>query len=572
MDIKDNIRNLSSTIKPYWGEMTLAIVSSLLKQGAIIGQTITTAYMVGLAMDYKLMPQLCDMLGLLVGFIVARALFLHLEMYFAHDVAFRTIRDFRLSIYKKLNDLAPAYTCRKQTGQIAQNFVGDVEILELFLAHTFSSFIVAFIVATVLFIVLLTISPVIAVVMMVYTILLGTVPYVMRQIAARQGDEVRANLAEHNSMLMEIVQGLREITMLNAIDDFRSRIHGRQVALYESQKEYGARKGSESMMNHILTGTFTVIVALVAAGLVMHGQLELELYPVAVMLSTVILNPAMEVASVAQEMGIVFSASNRIQNLFKEKPKVDCWGDRTLNSRELQIDFENVSFAYEDDNPVLEKVSFTVTPGERVAIVGASGVGKTTCANLLLRYYDCDEGAIKINGVDIRDLSHDYIRENISAVQQDTYLFHETVAENIALGMEDVSMDDIVEAAKISNAHEFILGLPAGYDTITGERGYRLSGGQRQRIAIARTILRDTPIVIFDEALSSLDTENETYIQHMLEENMSHKTVITIAHRISTIKSADKVVMLKAGQVCAMGSHEELLNTNSDYRELIMAQ
>ncbi|SFA86687.1 ABC-type multidrug transport system, ATPase and permease component [Acetitomaculum ruminis DSM 5522] len=569
MNIKENVLNLSKTIKPYGKRMSLAIISSLLKQASIIGCTAITAYMVGLAMEHKLIGVFNILLIELFLCIIARALFFHLEMYFAHDVAFRTIRDFRLSIYKKLNELAPAYTARKQTGQIAQNFVGDVEILELFLAHTFSSFIVAAIVAAVLFFVLITISSALAFVLLIFTVLLAMVPYLMKKRAGKQGKEVRKYLADNNSLLMETVQGLREIIMLNSKDLYRNRINKSMEDLYDSQKKYGERKGLESMMNHVLTGFFTVIVMLVAAFLVSKGALEIELYPVAVMLSTVILNPAMEVAVVAQEMGIVFSASNRIQNLYGEKPVVNDFGNKEIIGDNLSISFENVNFSYEFDKPVLKNISFDIKPGENVAIIGESGVGKTTCANLLLRYYDCESGAVKINGVNIKKVKMESLREKISAVQQENYLFHESIADNISLGVKNASKDDIIKAAKMANAHDFIMDLPKGYDTIAGERGYKLSGGQRQRIAIARTILKNTPIVIFDEALSSLDTENEQYIQDMLQQYMAGKSIMTIAHRISTIKAADKVVMLRNGEICAIGNHEELLLNNKHYRQLI---
>ena len=558
MNLRVNIKNLTATIRPYAGEMALAILSSLVKQASIIGCTAITAYMVGLAMGHDLMPVFKVLLLSLAGCVLARAIFNHLEMYFAHDVAFRAIRDFRLSIYKKLNELAPAYTARKQTGQIAQTFVGDVEILELFLAHTFSSFIVAAIVAAVLFVVLMTISPVLAILLIIYTVLLGMVPYYMKKKAGEQGKEVRRLLAENNSLLMESVQGLREIIMLNSKDTYRTRIKDSMSELYAAQKNYGDRKGVETMLNHILTGSFTVLVMLVSAFLVSAGKLSIELYPVAVMLSTVILNPAMEVASVAQEMGIVFSASNRIRELLKEEPAVLATGNEILEKGPLKVSFSDVSFAYEDDKPVLSGVSFDINPGENVAIIGESGVGKTTCANLLLRYYDCAGGCIRINGTDIKDLTMGSLRENISAVQQETYLFHETIADNISLGVPGATMDDIIRVAKMANAHEFIMQLPNGYETITGERGYRLSGGQRQRIAIARTILKNTPIVIFDEAVSSLDTENEQYIQSMLEQYMKGKTIMTIAHRTSTIKAADRVVLLRDGKVAAVGTYDEL--------------
>ena len=234
-----------------------------------------------------------------------------------------------------------------------------------------------------------------------------------------------------------------------------------------------------------------------------------------------------------------------------------------------------MSFSYsegEGEEPVLDDVSFSIDPDETVVLVGHTGAGKSTCANLLLRYWDPDAGRITVGGRDLRDYRISAVRKMISAVQQETYLFHTSVRDNIRIGRLDATDEEIASASAKANAEEFIDALPEGYDTVTGERGFRLSGGQRQRIAIARALLRDAPIVIFDEAVSSLDTENEKYLQDTLRTQLAGKTVLMIAHRLSTIVAADKIVMLEDGKVVATGSHEELLTSSEPYRKLIRKQ
>lgn len=217
-------------------------------------------------------------------------------------------------------------------------------------------------------------------------------------------------------------------------------------------------------------------------------------------------------------------------------------------------------------------VSFCVEPGETAVLVGHSGAGKTTCANLLLRYWDVNSGSIKINGSDLKEYSLESLRESVSAVQQETYLFNASIRDNIRLGKTEADDCEVIQAAKRANAHEFICDLPEGYDAIAGERGYQLSGGQRQRISIARALLKNTPIIIFDEAVSNLDTENEQYIQKMMKTQLKEKTLIMIAHRLSTILSADKVIMLENGRVLDVGKHTELLERCIAYRKLIEDQ
>lgn len=560
-------------MRPHRGEMTIAIVCALLKQLSVIGAAALTSYIVGLALSGTLGEQRRLLVTLLVICILVRALTYFGEMYFAHDVAFRVIRNYRLMLYEKICAIAPAYTLRTQTGQLGQSLVADVEILELFLAHTFSSFIVACVVTVSVILVMLRINVVLALLLTLTAVLLYAVPYAMRKRSDKQGARVRASLADANTTLVESVQGLREIITLRGETRFNQRIQSAMDRLYRDQYEYGRIKGTEVMSTHLISGLFTAAIMAFTAALVAGHRMDAAMYPVAVMLSTVILGPVSELTTVAQELGIVFAASNRVQEMLNRQPEVADTGTKEPVMDHCRVEFRDVGFSYDDsrDN-VVRNICFTVGPGETVVLVGHTGAGKSTCANLLLRYWDPDEGSITINGTDLREYSIASLRKMVSAVQQETYLYHTTVRENIRIGRWGASDEDIENAAERANAMKFIRDLPDGYETVTGERGFRLSGGQRQRISIARALLRDAPIVIFDEAVSNLDTENEKIIQETLHRELKGKTVLMIAHRLSTIVSADKVVVLDHGRVVGQGTHSDLLETCEIYRNLVRNQ
>ena len=574
-NISENISNLSKSIRPYRGEMAAAILSALFKQGTVIAAAGITSYIVGLALSGTLGDRSGTLIAVLLVCVLLRALSYFGEMYFAHDVAFKVIRNFRLDLYEKICEVSPAYTLRKKTGQLGQAIVADVEVLELFLAHTFSTFFIALVVTLIIAVVLWQISPVMVMLMLLAALLLVSVPYAVRKRSQKVGATVREDLAEGNSALVESVQGLREIITLRSEGRFRDKVRTRMQKLYDSQYSYGTIKGTEMMMNHVISGLFTAAVMATAAVLVSRGNISMAMYPVTVMLSTVVLGPVNELTTIAQELGLVFAASNRIQHMLTLEPTVKDEGIETAPAGDCRVVFDHVSFSYsegEGKEPVLDDVSFSIDPDETVVLVGHTGAGKSTCANLLLRYWDPDAGRITVGGRDLRDYRISAVRKMISAVQQETYLFHTSVRDNIRIGRLDATDEEIASASAKANAEEFIDALPEGYDTVTGERGFRLSGGQRQRIAIARALLRDAPIVIFDEAVSSLDTENEKYLQDTLRTQLEGKTVLMIAHRLSTIVAADKIVMLENGRVVATGSHEELLATSGPYRNLIGKQ
>jgi len=267
------------------------------------------------------------------------------------------------------------------------------------------------------------------------------------------------------------------------------------------------------------------------------------------------------------------AASQRAFELLDEQPVVVERPDALpVTAFTAGIRFEDVAFGYEPDEPVLRGVSLEIGRGEVVALVGPSGSGKTTIANLVPRFYDPTGGRITLDGHDLRDLRIAGLRSLMGIVTQETILFHDTVRSNIAYGMADVAQETLEAAARAAHAHEFITALPEGYDTVLGERGTRLSGGQRQRIAIARALLQDAPILILDEATSALDTESETLVQKAIDRVMTDRTVLVIAHRLSTVRKADRIAVMQAGEIIDQGTHRELIGRDGLYRRLYELQ
>jgi subfamily B ATP-binding cassette protein MsbA len=248
--------------------------------------------------------------------------------------------------------------------------------------------------------------------------------------------------------------------------------------------------------------------------------------------------------------------------------------DDTIEIEEVagKIDFSNVSFGYSADRPVLHDVDFTINAGQFIGVVGPTGAGKSTVASLIPRFYDPLSGSVRIDGVDVRDMKLSHLRDQIGYVLQDTVLFRGTIAENIAFGRPGASDDEIIAAAKLANAHEFIMQMPGGYRAMVGERGATLSGGQRQRIGIARVMIRNSPILLLDEPTAALDTESERLVIDALERLMKGKTVIAIAHRLSTIRDADQIMVISGGTVAEMGNHDELIAKDGIYAALHAAQ
>lgn len=561
-------------MKPYHLEMAVTIIVTFLKHGAAISAAGTAAYITSLAMRNSLQGQFGALFLILWIGIIVKALMYYGEMWFGHDVAYKVLKDFRIQLYDKIEKIAPAFLLEKHSGEVGSALMADVEILEWFLAHTFGAAISSLFISMLILASLFLIHPVIALIMLPFAVLIASTPFVFQRKADAQGRDGLEKRAQANAVTIEGIHGLRDLLTLNGLESYKERNRQSMRRLYDAQREYSKRQGTETMLMHLLTGSFTVIVMAAAAYFVSTKSIDSIWYPVIVLLSALLFGPIMEVCGAARNLGLVFAAADRIQTVFDTHPAVDDDADTAMpQTIRGDVSFNTVSFRYHTNRDyVLDKVSFTAEAEKVTALVGHSGAGKSTCVNLLLRYWDALSGSIAIDGVDIRGISLDKLHTVSCAVLQDVYLFNISVRENIRLGNPAASDAEVLDAARKAYADQFIEQLPDAYDTVTGERGFRLSGGQRQRIAIARAILKNAPLLILDEAVSSLDAESERYIRKALKEQLAGRTIILIAHRLSTIMQADKLVVLQAGRVVQTGTHSQLIAQEGCYKELMAAQ
>jgi ATP-binding cassette subfamily B protein len=381
--------------------------------------------------------------------------------------------------------------------------------------------------------------------------------------------KVRNQAAIVNSELSNNLGGIATIKSFTAEDHEAERISVESAAYREANRKAIVLSSAFSPLIRIaiLVGFTATLVW--GAFRAIDGGLAVGAYSVMVFLTQRLLWPLTRLGQTFDLYQRAMASTNRILDVLDTEAQI-VDGDTSLARDEVKgaIAFDDVTFSYEAGFPVLSDVTLDLAPGETTAIVGPTGSGKTTIVKLLLRFYDVDSGGITLDGIDVRDLHLEHLRRAVGLVSQDVFLFHGTVAENIAFGKPGATLDDIVAAADIAEAHEFIQALPRGYDTVVGERGQKLSGGQRQRISIARAVLVDPPILILDEATSAVDNETEAAIQRSLEKVSRDRTTIVIAHRLSTIRHADRIYVLDGGRVCQAGSHDELIARPGIYKTL----
>ncbi|MBE6887831.1 MAG: ABC transporter ATP-binding protein [Ruminococcaceae bacterium] len=378
--------------------------------------------------------------------------------------------------------------------------------------------------------------------------------------------ENRKKTAGINSAVQDSLAGIRVVKSFTGEEAERSKFHKSNTAYLKTKEDNYFCMGEYHATNGFFQGILYVAVLVSGGYFVAKGSLEPTDLAIYALYINVFLNPINMLINFTEMLQKGYTGFARFKEVMDVDPDIKDAPDAVnLENIDGTITFENVSFNYNEEEKVLQDISLSIDSGKTIALVGPSGGGKTTICSLIPRFYDVTGGSIKLDGTDIKDIKAQSLRRNIGIVQQDVYMFYATIRENIAYGKEGATEEEIIEAAKKANIHDFIMSLPDGYNTFVGERGTRLSGGQKQRISIARVFLKNPPILILDEATSALDNESERYIQHSLEKLSHGRTTLVIAHRLSTIRNADKIYVIEEGSIKEQGSHDELLAENGIY-------
>lgn len=513
------------------------------------------------------------MVALVILMFFFKNIFNYLAMYYVTFLRNGTLKDLRLAMYEKVIHLPLSFYSEKRRGDVMirmTNDVGEVQfsflsILEIIIKEPLT---IVFTIASMFYL-----STKLTIFVFIFIPASGFIISFIGKSLKRKSNRVQQESGIFLSIIDETLSGLKIIKSYNSEDNFQGKYKESAQKLYKFSNSLINRNNLATPISEFLG--IIVIAALLWFGgnmVLIEHSLEGTEFITYMGLAYNILTPAKSLSKASYTLKGAMAAADRVLEILEQENTIDNKPDAIKKtSFDNNIAIENITFRYGDEN-VLKNFSVTVPKGKTIALVGQSGSGKSTIANLLTRFYDVQEGAIKVDGIDVKDIEMHSLRNLLGLVTQDSILFNDTIRGNVALGKLDATDEEIIEALKIANAYEFVKDLPEGINTNVGDSGNKFSGGQKQRISIARAVLKNPPIMILDEATSALDTESEKLVQVALENMMQNRTSIVIAHRLSTIQKADNIIVMKKGEIVEQGTHNELLALNGTYSNLVALQ
>jgi len=562
---------LVQIIKPWRRRFGIVVASGIARVAAFIGVGIFGALAVAAVKTGTPFGYLLILLGLAAPL----AGFLHwLESWLAHDIAYQLLAEMRIDLFRKLDSLAPAYLVRRRSGDLIALANQDIETIEYFYAHTVAPALVAVMVPTAVVLTLAFVAWPVALALLPFVLYAGLAPLLSRAGIDDLGARARDALGLLSAYVTETIQGLSDLVAFQAVASRRRGFMDLVRGYQRIRLELLGDLSSQTARLEMVMGLGGLAVAVVGARLAAEHHLMATTLPLLILLALASFLPISEIAQVGRQLADTIASTRRYYAVQRENPAVV---DGPLRppapAGGSAIRFERVGFRYPGAlRPALSGVDLAVPAGSTLALVGPSGAGKTTIANLLLRFWDPSDGRIVLDGVDLREVGLDHLRARISLVSQDTYLFNDTLRANVALARPEAGETAIHRALEQAALADFVESLPEGLDTMVGERGVQLSGGQRQRVAIARAFLKNAPTLILDEATSHLDAVSEAQVRGALDALMRDRTTIVIAHRLSTVRNADLLAVLDSGELVETGSHSELLARGGLYTRLIRRQ
>ncbi|WP_159019586.1 ABC transporter ATP-binding protein [Algibacter sp. L3A6] len=531
------------------------------------------AYQVSLHTDNDPQKALLIVVSLIIILFLLKNIFGYLANYFMVFLRNGVVRDIRNTVYKKTVELPLSYFSEQKKGDIMTRVTGDVATLQYSMLPALELIVREPLTIIFTIVMMLLISVPLTVFVFIFIPLSGLVISRIGKSLKRKSDRVQKEQGITLSTLEETLTGLRIIKGFNSEDRFYEKFSDSTGKFYNFSNKLLNRQNLASPASEFL-GILVISILLWYGGqlVLVDKTLDGSSFIAYMGLAYNILVPAKAISRGLYNIKQGNAAAERIQEIVEApNPLKDKEGAIDKTSFDSEIEFKNISFKYQDDY-VLKDFSLTIPKGKTVALVGQSGSGKSTIANLITRFYDVNKGEILIDGINISDLKTSALRAQLGIVTQDAILFNESIKNNLKLGKQNASDDEVIDALKIANAWEFVKDLPKGIETNIGDAGNKLSGGQKQRLSIARAVLKSPPIMVLDEATSALDTESERLVQVALENMMKNRTSIVIAHRLSTIQNADQIVVLNKGEIVEQGKHQELIDKNGVYKKLVDMQ